>query len=169
MTIAVRPTEVKVSKMSKGPVSAFWIDKNKVRKTFGIWFYGIAFLVSSLIGLIVLVALVRNVMVIAKVMGVGNIPSSKIFLIAIFTTMTFAFLLLSILILSRKNRGLILAICSLLILWGIIGKICSAYFMPLSKVISGPNSAFEVVFLVSTLLFFMRTKIKNQFRRDFMG
>ena len=169
MTITARPTEVEVSKMPKGPVSTFWTNKNKTRRTFGIWFYGIAFLMGSLIGLVILVCLVQNLMVIAKVMGVDNIPSSKILLTAIIAGMTFVFLLLSILILSRKHRGLILAICSLLLLWGIIGKICNAYYIPLNHVIAGPNSAFEVVFLVSTLLFFMCPKIQDQFGRDFMG
>jgi hypothetical protein len=169
MTIVAPPTEFKVSKMFKEPASTVWPEKNNARKTFGFWFYGIVFLMSSLIGLIILVSLVRNILVITKVMGVGSIPSSKILLTAIFATMTFVLFLLSISILSRKNRGLILAICSLLILWGILGKICCVYFIPLSHVISGPNSAIEVVFLASTLLFFMRPKIKNQFRQNFMG
>jgi len=169
MTIDARPTEVKVLEMSKEPVSTLWTEKNKVRKTFGIWFYGIAFLMGSLIGLIILVLLVHNIMVIAKAMGVDNIPSINIFLTAIVATMMFVFLLLSILILSRKNRGLILAICSLLMIWGILGKICNAYYIPLHHVTSGPNSAFEVVFLVSTLLFFMRPKIQDQFGQGFMG
>ena len=155
MTIVAPPTEVKVSKMSKGPISAFWIDKNKVRKTLGIWFYGIAFLMGSLIGLIVLVLLVHNIMVIAKVMGAGSIPSSKIFLTAIFATMTFVCLLLGILILSRKKRGLILALCSLLTLWGILGKICCAYFIPLNMVMSGPGSELELLFLASALNFLL--------------
>ena len=164
MTIAAQPTEVHVSKMFQGPVSTLRPEKIKVRRTFGIWFYGIVFLISGLIGSIILVSLVRNIMVIAKVMGAGSIPDSKIFLTAIFATMTFVFLLLGILTLSRKKRGLILAICSLLILWGILGKIWCAYFIPLSHVISGPNSAFELVFLASTLFYFIRPKIKAQFR-----
>jgi hypothetical protein len=169
MTIAGRPTEVKVSEMSKGPESTFCTEKNKVRKTFGIWFYGIAFLIGSLIGLVIFACLVHNIMVVAKVMGVGNIPSSNIYFIAFFATMTFVFLLLSRLILSLKKPGLILTICSLLMVWGILGKICNAFYIPLSHVISGPNSAFEVLFLASTLLFFMRPKIQDQFEQDFMG
>ncbi len=163
MTIAAGPTEVKVSKMFQGPVSTLRPERIKVRRTFGIWFYGIVFLMSSLIGSVILVSLVRNIMVIAKVMGVGSIPDSKVILTAIFATMTFVFLLLSILILSRKRRGLILAICSLLILWGILGKIWCAYITPLNHVVSGPNSAFELVFLASALFFFIRPKIKDQF------
>ncbi len=169
MPFAALPTKVKEPERAPEKLRIMWPNRVKVRRTFGIWFYGIVFLISGLIGSIILVSLVRNIMVIAKVMGVGNIPSSKILLIAIFATMTFACLLLSILILSRKKRGLILAICSLLILWGILGKICCAYFIPLSHVISGPNSAFEVVFLASTLLFFMRPKIQDQFRQNFTG
>ena len=164
MTIAAPPTEVKVSKMFQGPPSTLWPEKIKVRRTFGIWFYGIVFLMSGLIGSIILVSLVRNIMVIAKVMGIGRIPASKIFLTGIFATMTYVFLLLGILTLSHKKRGLILAVCSLLTLWGVLGKICCAYFIPLSHVISGPNSAFELLFLASALLFFMRPKIKDQFR-----
>ena len=141
-----------------------WPNRVKVRKTFGIWFYGIAFLVSGLIVSIILAALVRNIMTIAKVLGVASIPLSKIILTAVVSVMVLFLLSLSILILFRKKRGLILAMCSLLTLWGMLGKICCVYFMPLNQVFSGPDSAFELLFLVSALIFFMRPKIKDHFR-----
>lgn len=141
-----------------------WPNRVRVPKTFGIWFYGIVFLMGSLIGSFILVALVRNIMTIGKVMGLGSIPSLKIVLTAVLAAMAVFFLSLSILILSRKKRGLILAMCSLLTLWGILGKVCCVYFMPLDQVFSGPDSAAELLFLVSALIFFMRPKIKDHFR-----
>lgn len=164
MPFAALPTKVKVPESLPEKPKIMWPNRIKIPRTFGIWFYGIVFLISGLIGSMILVSLVRNVMVIGRVKGVGSIPAMKILLTAIFATATFVFLLSGVLTLSRKKRGLLLGICSLLTLWGIGGKICCAYFIPLSHVISGPNSAFELVFLASALLFFIRPTIKDQFR-----
>lgn len=139
-------------------------EKIKERRTFGIWFYGIVFLISGVTVSVIFVSLVRNIMLIGKVMGVDCIPSWKIIFTAIFGTLTFVLCLSGILVLSRKKRGLILAICTLLTLWGILGKVCCTYFIRLNHVIAGPDSVPELVLLASAVLYFSSSKIKDQFR-----
>lgn len=164
MPFSVLPKRVEEPEVVTKKSVIMWPDRVKVQKTFGMWFYGIVFLISSLIGSIILVSLVRNIMTIGKVMGIGSIPLFKITLTAVLAAMIFVFLLLSRLILSCKKRGLILGMCCLLTLWGILGKLCSVYFMSLNRVFSGPDSTVELLFLISALIFFMRPKTKDLFR-----
>ncbi len=117
--------------------------------------------------------------IITRLLVVGNVPPLLVFVNVLCAALVIGLSLSGILTLSRRKRGVILAFCSLLTLWGVVGKIWYTYFAPLSTVISapdsvfdflapvisGPNSAFELVFLASTLLFFIRPKIKDQFRR----
>lgn len=144
----------------RGPLK---VVKTTRRRTFGIWFYGIVFLIVGLLFSLSLFMVLREIITLKSAIDVY--PTVYHLYAVGFAISAFVFLLLGMLTLSRKGRGPILAICSFLTLGAISIRIWCAYSIhPCTALISTFGSAPVVLFFTSTLCFFIRAKVKNQFK-----